>query len=247
VRGRFFRQSRTQIRPGYERKAGRLKNDRALVADLYPSLEFQINESSRLASLRGEIVISSECGLSTRIATFVTFPWDYPGSEPAAHDADKRFQPWPGKSLRDRHITEGGRCCLWLPPCSPWDSADPLALRLFLDQLTIFFDKQLIYDYVGEWLWPAYGHEDDGYVEFIREQLGNDVTLADSLMGAITMRVSIGPNERCPCNSGQKFKKCHLPAVDRIQGRIGVERIRACFPRPIDKEQNAGGTQSPKI
>ncbi len=231
MRDRFFRRNRTLIRPWYERNSARFKNDRALIVESYPSLEFQIDDSRGSASLGGNIVISTECGLATQIATVVRFPWDYPGSEPDAYDADKRFQPWPGKSLRDRHVTDGGRCCLWLPPCSPWNSADPLALRHFLDQLAIFFDKQLIYDIVGEWLWPAYGHEHDGYVEFIREQLNHDAALADTLMDVITMRASVGPNEPCPCNSGRKFKKCHLRAVDAIQGRIGVERIRASFPR----------------
>jgi hypothetical protein len=121
--------------------------------------------------------------------------------------------------------------CLWLPPCSPWDSADPLALRHFLDQLAIFFDKQLTYDLTGDWAWPAYAHEVEGYVEFVKEQLGNDMALVEALLRVITLKTSVGPNEQCPCASGTKFKKCHLPIVEKIQSRIGIARIKAAFPR----------------
>jgi len=34
----------------------------------------------------------------TEIATFVRFPWDYPGSEPIPFDAAKRFQAAPASN-----------------------------------------------------------------------------------------------------------------------------------------------------
>ena len=234
MRVRYFRQNRTLIRPWYGRNAARLTADRALVAEFYPTLKLRIESSSGAASLEGSIIIPAECGISSEIATRVEFPGDYPGSEPIPYDADSHFQPWPGRTLRDRHIAGRGRCCLWLPPCSPWNSADPLALKHFLDQLAIFFDKQLIYDVTGDWIWPAYGHEREGYVEFIREQLGTEAGLIDILLPVITMQHSVGPNQECPCPSGKKFKKCHLQVVEKIQGRIGVARIRTNFPRPQD-------------
>jgi hypothetical protein len=45
----------------------------------------------------------------------------------------------------DRHLLTGGRCCLWLPLQSRWTN-DRDALLPFLDELAVFFDRQLVYD-----------------------------------------------------------------------------------------------------
>ncbi len=230
MRGRFFRPSRTQIKPWYERNSTRLSADRAIVAELYPSLKFGVNDESASASVEGDIVIRAECGISTEIATLVRFPWDYPGSEPVAYDAQRRFQPLPYRDLKERHIgADDGKCCLWLPPRSPWVPNDPSGLGHFLDQLVIFFERQLIYDVTGKWPGPAYAHERDGYLEFIREQLGDEIGHFDRLLTVITLHSRVGPNEACPCESGIKFKKCHLRLIEKIQGQIGVGKIRALF------------------
>jgi hypothetical protein len=231
VRGRFFRPNRTLIRPWYERNAARLTADRALVAQFCPTLQFRLDKPTGKMVLEGGILIPEECGISTEIVTVIRFPGDYPGREPKAFDANRRFQAWPDRDWRDRHLRSDGLCCLWLSPRSPWTSTDPFALRHFLDQLAIFFDKQLIYDLTGKWTGPAYAHERDGFLEFIREELGGDSILTETLLPVITMHTTVGPNDGCPCGQPNKFKKCHLRIVERIQGRIGVETIRANFPR----------------
>jgi len=176
-----------------------------------------------------DFLFRAECGIHTEIATVARFPWDYPGSEPVPFDAAKRFQARPGQQLADRHMGPDGQCCLWLPPCSLWDSANPDGLREFLDELAIFFDRQLIYDLTGKWPGPSYGHGTEGYLEFIREQLGNDASLGDILIPLITMKTEVSPNDVCPCGTGKKFKKCHRHLIERIQGQIGVGRVRRVF------------------
>lgn len=132
-------------------------------------------------------------------------------------------------------------------PESRWDSRDPSALRLFLDELAVFFDRQLIYDLTSEWPGPSYSHGRDGYLEFIQEQLGSDADLMEALLSVITMEIRIGPNDICTCGSGKKFKKCHLEVVERIQGKIGVGRVRRIFrnynpPRePCQEHPQAAG------
>jgi hypothetical protein len=203
--------------------------DRALVAKFYPSLEFRMDSEKEIASLEGALILTAECGIRTEIATVVRFPWDYPGTEPVPFDAAKRFHAAPGKHLTDRHLGSDGQCCLWLPPCSLWDSANPEGLREFLDELAVFFDRQLIYDVTGIWPGPSYDHGIDGYLEFIRERLGDDSRFSDLLIPIITMQSEVGPNAPCPCGSGKKFKKCHRQVSERIQGEIGVGRLRRIF------------------
>jgi hypothetical protein len=225
VRGRFFRPGHTVVRPWYERNRERFSADRALVAEHYPSLQFRVDSEKQNVSLEGSVIIR-ECGMPAEIATAVRFPWDYPGHEPVAYDAALRFQPKQGGKLVDRHLGPDGHCCLWLDPESRWNSRDHSALRLFLDELAVFFDRQLIYDLTGEWPGPSYRHGRDGYLEFIREQLGSDAALTETLIGLITMEIRIGPNDICTCGSGKKFKKCHREVVEKIQGKIGAGRVR---------------------
>lgn len=230
MRGRYFRPNRTRNRPWHERNPDRFCSDRALVAEYYPSLSLYINEESSAASLQGDITIREECGISTSINTLIQFPPGYPTHEPEAYDAKRRFQPWPERELKERHITNNGKCCLWIPPRSPWVPSDPEGLKHYLDQLAIFFERQLIYDVNGKWPGPAYAHELEGYIEFIKEELGAEAIHFEQLLPVVTMRSRIGPNEPCPCGSGSKYKKCHLRLVERIQGKIGTTAIWQLFP-----------------
>jgi hypothetical protein len=223
VDARYFHRKPTPARPWYRRDNGaRLAADTALVAENFPTLAFRIDEEAQLVLLEGPIVIDSACGIGTSIETKLIFPRSYPDVEPFAYDATQRFKPYAGKSIEDRHLYATGQCCLWLPPLSLWSPSNPNALRDFLDQLVVFFDRQLIYDDSGVWPGPAYEHGEQGYRQFIKEELQNDAALADALSPAILRRVSIGRNECCPCGSELKFKKCHLRIVEAIRCRIAL-------------------------
>lgn len=222
---RYFRRKPTRARPWYQRdKGARLAADTKLVAENFPTLAFRIEEQTQLVFLEGPLTIGSKCGITTTIETRLVFPSSYPNAEPVAFDATRRFKPYPGKTIEDRHLSGKGQCCLWLPPRSAWSSANPNALRDFLDQLVIFFDRQLIYDATGEWPGPAYDHGRNGYRQFIEEELQNNAALANSLSPIILRQVSIGRNDGCPCGSERKFKKCHLHIVEQIQLRIASGR-----------------------
>jgi hypothetical protein len=230
VRGAFFRPGPTPSKPWYERSNGaRYHSDHALVAESYPLLRFHIEQSAHRVVLEGSIVIKAECGIPIDVATLVKFPWDYPEWEPVAYDAARRFKARPGKLLVDRHICPDGQCCLWLQPRTKWDSQDPSALGAFLDELTVFFHRQLIYDITGSWPGPEYDHGTNGYVQFIREQLADDEALAASLLPVITMQEAVGRNDLCPCGAGKKFKRCHLEVVGTIQRLVRIDKIKQLF------------------
>ena len=113
------------------------------------------------------------------------------------------FKALPRKDLQDRHLSTSGQCCLWLRPKSPWNASDPNALRDFLLQLVVFFDRQLIYDLTEVWPGPAYRHERDGYLEFIQEEMGPDAYLFPFLLSAITKPGSVARNDSCLCTKRQ--------------------------------------------
>lgn len=116
----------------------RLVADKALVAESFPTLAFTVDEESQLVCLEGALAIDSGCGIATLVETKLVFPRVYPQTEPFAYDAARRFKAHPEKDIKDRHLSNDGKCCLWLPPRSPWSATDPNALRGFLDQLVVF-------------------------------------------------------------------------------------------------------------
>ncbi len=166
-------------------------------------------------------------GIWTPVAVEIRLPRDYPSSEPLAYDAERRFRPAPGKIIEDRHICSNGQFCLWLPPNSRWSADDPQALLPFLDELSVFLDRQLIYDETGEWPGPHYDHGPRGYRQFIVEQLHCDVDLCLKLRPVIAGELTVGRNEICPCGSGIKFKRCHVDVVAAIQRRVGLDKVKA--------------------
>jgi len=232
VPDKFFRQNPGPSKPWYERDGGqRLKADRKLVAECYPGLEFRIDRSDERVSLEGKIILLAECGIPTEISTRVIFPRLYPLYEPTAFDAENRFRALGGKRRIDRHILESGQCCLWLPPRSPWDPRNPAALLSFLDELAVFFDRQLVYEVTGVWPGAEYGHGENGYVEFIAEKLGEPRETLKRLLPVITMDVCIGRNDLCPCGSNKKFKRCHLNPIERVVAEVGIPAIKRMFSK----------------
>lgn len=218
---KWFHQKAGRAKPWYEKDGrARLAADKALVVESYPVLAFRVDEDLELVYLEGTLAIDSGCGIATLVETKLVFPRDYPHSEPAAYDAAPRFKAYAEKDIKDRHLSSDGKCCLWLPPCSPWSAGDPNALRDFLDQLVVFWDRQLIYDDTGKWPGPAYLHDQDGYLQFVAEQFGGDVKLAGVLAPLVLGRLFVGRNQYCPCGSHRKFKLCHLWKVEEIRRRV---------------------------
>jgi hypothetical protein len=197
-----------------------LARERALVAGAYPGLEFRVDAERRRVILEGTIILKEEgCGVETRVATRIDFPSTYPEREPTAYETGGRFP-----RENDRHFSEGGSCCLWLPPRSKWDPRDPDALLRFLDQLVAFYDDQLVYEAMGRWPRAEWGHGAVGYVEYLLEELGGATAVLDALAaGAVP-----GPNVPCPCGNGRKYKRCHGPAAAGAAHRCGhIEYQRA--------------------
>lgn len=232
----LYRRGRTvaRLKSWHERDGGaRFNRDNAIVRTCYPELEWQIDRETRRASLEGAITIVEPCGIRTSISTRIDFLADYPKREPRAFETGHRFV-WD----QDHHIDpDTGLCCLWLPPLSKWDPENPEALRVFLDELALFFDRQLIFEVTvtGKWPGASWDHGVFGYWEFVIEQLGNE-TAADNFIAGR----AIGRKEACPCGSERKYKRCHFPEHETLARRIDAKELkRLCDWRT--KSQAASG------
>ena len=238
MRRRSYPRGRTLLKakPWYERDGGeRLARDRQVIAEPYPDLSYRIDREAERAYLGGSITLRSDCGIRTKIDLKVVFPYSYPKLEPRAYDVAGKFRHVP-----DRHFYPDGCCCLWLPPESLWDADDPNGLRVFLNHVSIFFDKQLICDALGGNAWPgeARSHGYLGYVEFVQEMLKGNKELMTTLAPIFAKERSISRNDLCPCGRGFKFKRCHLDAVEEVSRRVGISTLRDTF-RAWDRHASA--------
>lgn len=212
----------------HERSQGatRLAHDRALVAHEYPTLSYRIDDDSGTVHLEGKLVYRAACGIPTEVPVRIDFPFDYPRREPRAFDAGNSF-----KHSLDRHFsTDDGQCCLWLPPKSRWNSNDLNALLVFLDEVIVFFDRQLVYDAIGGTTWPGgqYGHRIDGWEEWIADEIGDDRVLR-ALIPILNTNEKVGRNETCRCGSGRKFKRCHSNMIENIRRKVPQARLQQVF------------------
>jgi len=186
----------------------------------YSDLTYALNHRSKQVFLDGVIKLRAECGIPTRIRTRVMFGDGYPGDEPLAFEIGNLFL-----HTADRHFYSDGCCCLWLPVESQWKSDNPTALHTFLDHVSTFFERQLIYDASPEkqWAWGQRGHGIKGYLEFIQDRLGNDTSLIGRFVGVLSGKEQISPNSHCPCLSGKKYKSCHLICISKLVTDLGTQ------------------------
>lgn len=240
---RSFRRGRTgpsRPTPWYEgRGADRFRHDDALIKKHSPGLRWEFADGR--ARLVGTLTIIEAGGLATDIATRIEFPEDYPRSEPLAFDSDHRF-PWE----KNRHYTDDGRCCLWLPPCSKWNPNDLNALGPLLDEVVVFFYRQLLFDATQRWAGPAFDHGVFGYWEFLTEELGGQAEARAFWAGITWAGTTRGRNERCPCGRPKHFKRCHWRVHQALARRIPrseMKRLRTLTPDELDARLRSRGQQ----
>lgn len=206
----------------FERDEGdeRLRRDRALIRHDYPDLKYGLNHRLKTIFLDGTITLRAECGILTRIKTRVIFSDSYPQYEPIAYETGNMFT-----HIANRHFFPNGRCCLWLPVETQWKPREATALRGFLDQVSTFFERQLILDASPNkrWAWGQRGHGVEGYIEFIEDTLGGDTSLVSNFAGLLSGREEIAPSSDCPCERGKKYKYCHGKSVAKLIEHLGAQ------------------------
>jgi hypothetical protein len=226
----LYRHPRSGTKPKswFERNEGQLlQQQQLLVKAHYPGLAFQVDSESGRMLLEGDFILKSECGIPTIIRIRIRFPSNYPLTEPTAYDVEAFFP----RDV-DRHILSSGAFCFWLPPCSPWNEAAPDASLLrFLDEVTVFLERQLVYDATGgkQWPGPECRHGKYGYLDFMLSILEGNEELLNVLLPSILGKMSPGRNDVCPCGSQLKYKRCHAGLVEELVSRIGRHMLDYYF------------------
>jgi len=86
----------------------------------------------------------------------------------------------------------------------------------FVDQVAVFFHRQLIYDATGRWVGPERRHGVEGYLDFLIERFGN----SDALLAFAPLfegQAAPLPGAVCPCGAGRRYERCHRALVAEIR------------------------------
>jgi hypothetical protein len=208
--------------------SARLEHDRGIVAEDQPALRYVVQGDGTLA-LIGDVTFALDSGTPQRIATRIIFPADYPQREPRAYQEPKRFP-----RDAEHHFYPDGRACLWLDVETRWRPTTSDALRAFLDQLTVFYLRQLMMEanpklsFPGPWR----AHGVAGHIEHLEERLRMRRRDLPRMRTALAGGVS--RNAPCPCGKRIRYRKCHR---DRI--RLFHDRAEAGIGQLVLKELDA--------
>ena len=112
----------------------------------------------------------------------------------------------------DRHIFEDGTCCLTTR------AKEQLLIKTKIKNIHYFFNKILIpffqnnsyYEINKEYIQGEYSHGTRGVIEAYQEiSKVKNIPLLLKFLAKIATKNKYNNNEKCFCNSGKKFKKCH--------------------------------------
>lgn len=225
-----------------EASSVRWANDAAHLATHESELQLLLDESRGLARIVGSLTMRRSDGRAVGFEVEVRYPGLDPFQVPDVYDPVGRFPPNP-----ERHVERDGRFCLWLPPKAPRPRfRQPDGLPFFLDRVREFLRLQVIYETrvrrgkVPHWPGPEWGHGEDGYDEWARENFADldadQIRTLLRLVGEPPRRAGA----RCACGSGRRFGNCHKGVVRELRAAWDDRDARsACLRFLKERERNA--------
>jgi len=199
-----------------------LKEDIIQVKDRFPKLTFRKIDDSKKYFLSGELDICDTKGeYWDTFEIIVLIPDTYPFCIPTVIEKSLIIP----RTL-DRHISEEGICCLDISHSLILLSKKGIRLHKFIaEKVYPYFANQLYFRENGFYAGEEYAHYFEGIKQFYREELKIDSPyLAVTFINQILLKQISRRNDKCPCNSGNKFKNCHLASID-LMNIIGVDRL----------------------
>jgi hypothetical protein len=209
------------VKPWYKFPEGRsrLAGDRAVAALYVPKMAYGplLGE----LALRGDVDFTAgSSGIVRTVRAQIQFRGDYPNQAPQAFVRRGQFEP----QVATRHFRGDGSCCLWFVRAEDgWQAGDPHAFEHFLQQLLVFFDRQLAYDAVGEFPGKVWVHDRPIAQSYCEDRLERNPMLIEAFK---VFRRGLGPSAGgpCPCLLGRTFAQCHqLDFVDLRQRLSGLK------------------------
>ncbi len=191
----------------------KINKDIAQVLDCYPKLALVKKKNSKC--LIGDIdVFDSKGTYLDSYGIRVNIPVNYPYSFPELFETSQKFP-----HIADRHISDDGSCCV----CS-LQEADMMGQKgiSIIDYFRLYvipyLANQIYFDHTGKWANGDYEHGIYGIFQFYRELFKVErIEEAIELLSFLSTN-KMNRNDLCFCESGLKFKRCHLEAYRKIKG-----------------------------
>lgn len=151
----------------------------------------------------------------------VNFPLDYPHGFPSLRELSGLIP----KEI-DRHIYSNGNCCVTILQKQIIESNRGITIvRYFTDYVVPYLANQIYFQEFGEWANEEYEHGYAGLIQYYKETLNtSDPSIILKSIEAVICNNKIRGYEKCFCQSGVKFKKCHQKGLIELQA-IGKEQL----------------------
>jgi len=184
-------------------------------------------------ALRGPVEIESRSGIVRTVDASVRFRARYPAQSPLAFVRRGQFEP----QNAERHFRPDRSCCLWFARAEDgWNPQDPNAFEHFLQQMLVFFDRQLTYDSIGDFPGETWRHDRPIADLYLEERLGGDTDLVAAFKA---YRHGRHPRHvvECPCGSGEPFAQCHEADFVDLRHRLAGLELGAHNPQAVAKNE----------
>lgn len=189
----------------------------------YPN--FHVRTDSGLTYLKGILDIpDDEGGIAGSFSIEIHPSKDFPFAFPVLYEVGDEIP-----CEADWHKYSDNSCCLTVPAKEKLLCKQGITLLWFVTNIVIpYFANQLYKKRTGQYM-QEYSHGSDGVREFYDElfhsrNLGVWMRCLENAFG----RAKSERNETCYCNSGKKYKRCHLLIEDDVR-KIGKEQIMIDF------------------
>ena len=212
-----------------------LSEELSIIEDRFPKLRAIVSKTGRLEKLIGELDICDDEGIYwDTFEIEIVVPKKFPYAIPKVFELS-------GKILRvnDRHISENGLCCLDMEHELLRIASQGVSLCDFIvDKVYTFFANQLFFDKMGKYANGEYPHGFEGVQYFYSKKLNlNDPVVIIRFLNLILKNQVPGRNDCCPCQSGRKFKTCHLKSLEYLKS-ISPHRLKEDLKGFINMHRN---------
>jgi hypothetical protein len=179
----------------------------------YPDLT--VGSKNRMVSIRGAFPVVHEGDVLDRYQ--VEIEWSASDREvPLLRETGGRI-PW----IADRHMSQGGIACLFVP--EEW-LIRPREQRALLNYLNgpvrNYFMWQSLFERGAAPPWPDRSHGVEGLFQAYGDMVGLKNPAAIKLCLEYLAEERVKGHWRCPCGNGRRLRDCHIERMNALKSKV---------------------------
>jgi len=206
------------------------------LGEKYPKLSYYRERGNKFEILGDIELIDSDKIDWGSFSIRIEISNEYPSNIPIVFETKKKI-PW----KYSRHLNLEGECCLSPEVEEHIILGRNYTLIDYLEKLVVpFFVSQRYFELTGNWLNGQYSHNTEGLLEYYKERFQTEeIKIIIVSFKVLFGEINLGRNDKCYCNSGKNFKKCHglilndFRKVDKSLLRKNFEKISYFEKSPI--------------